>query len=329
MSALVRRVSVDGGEPETLSAPARLFRTVFYLQDGRLAWTVVEPGRTLRTRIEVRDPDGTVSALRSLRGYTDRVAASPTGDGLYGRHRRTAVSGRSETKELVFIPLSDGAPRRVISLSDRMYWEPQFAVATDNKSLFLGEQGQLWRIRLPGGTREPIAFRPRVRLEVRNPAPPPTWAPAALGTTVPPRSVLWPRLSPDGRTLVLVFVAVHHLWQRSLDGGEPERLLTGGGLEWAPAYSPAGRQLAFVHRQIAGDHVKILDIDSRQTRTVASARGLSASSWSPDGRGLVFVEQEDSGRSRIVVVNLDDGHRTVLAASARSGARPHFSADGE
>ena len=40
--ALVRRVSLGGGEPETLSASPRLFRSVFYLPDGRLAWMVVK-----------------------------------------------------------------------------------------------------------------------------------------------------------------------------------------------------------------------------------------------------------------------------------------------
>ena len=325
--ALVRRVSVDGGEPETLSASARGFRAVFYLPDGRLAWTVVEPGTMLRTRIEVRRPDGTVSLLRSLRGYMDRVVASPTGEGVYGRHRRSAAPSRPELKELLYVPLPDGAPRHVVSLSHRMYWEPPFAVAGDDASLLLGEHGQLWRIRLPDGARESIPFRARVRLEVRNPAPPPAWAPAAPGKRAPPRSVQWPRLSPDGRTLV--FGAAHHLWQQPRHGGEPERLLTGGGLEWAPAYSPDGRRLAFVQRRIAGDRLKVLDIDSRRTRTVTSARGLSSPDWSPDGQRLVFVEQEDAGRSRIVVVNLDDGHGTVLAATPGSGARPHFSADGE
>ena len=41
--ALIRRVSLTAGQPESLSAPPRLFRSVFYLQDGRLAWTIVEP----------------------------------------------------------------------------------------------------------------------------------------------------------------------------------------------------------------------------------------------------------------------------------------------
>ena len=325
--ALVRRVSLEGGEPETLSARARLFRAVFYLPDGRLAWAVVEPAMPLRTRIEVWGPDGSVSPLRTLGGYMDRVVASPAGDGLYGRHRQPAGSGRSEEQGLVFVPLNGGAARRIVPLSDRMYWEPQFAVAADDTSLYLGEQGQLWRIRLPGGEREPIPFRARIRLEIHDPAPSPRWDPATPGTTVPPRSVLWPRLSPDGRTLV--FGAAHHLWRQPLDGGEPERLLTGGGLEWAPAFSPDGRQLAFVRRRIGADQLKVVDVDSRRTQTVTTARRLSDPSWSPGGTRLVFVEQGESGRSRIVVVNLTDGRREVLAAIPRSGARPHFSADGE
>ena len=64
--ALVRRVSLGGGEPETLSASPRLFRSVFHLPDGRLAWLVVEregPNLNHTTRIEVMSPEGTVSTL--------------------------------------------------------------------------------------------------------------------------------------------------------------------------------------------------------------------------------------------------------------------------
>ena len=40
--ALVRRVALSGGEPETVAAPEREFRSLFYLPDGRLAWTFIE-----------------------------------------------------------------------------------------------------------------------------------------------------------------------------------------------------------------------------------------------------------------------------------------------
>ncbi len=97
--ALVRRVSLDGGEPETLSAPARLFRSVFYLQDGRLAWTMVEregPSSPHTTRIEVMSPEGVVSTVRTMSGYADRAVPSPAGDGLYWRHREPGLAGGTD-----------------------------------------------------------------------------------------------------------------------------------------------------------------------------------------------------------------------------------------
>ncbi|MCH7825132.1 MAG: PD40 domain-containing protein, partial [Acidobacteria bacterium] len=97
--ALVRRVASSGGDPETLSTEPRLFRSVFYLPDGRLAWTVIEResgstsegwnfrqnGERAITRIEVLGPGGTVSTLRTLAGYADPVSAGSIGDGLYSR----------------------------------------------------------------------------------------------------------------------------------------------------------------------------------------------------------------------------------------------------
>ncbi|HUP64980.1 MAG TPA: hypothetical protein VM557_06855, partial [Thermoanaerobaculia bacterium] len=41
--ASVRQTPVTGGEPRTLSPSARLYRSVFFLPDGRVAWTVIEP----------------------------------------------------------------------------------------------------------------------------------------------------------------------------------------------------------------------------------------------------------------------------------------------
>ncbi len=61
--AVVRRVAVDGGEPETLSTALAEVHSPFHLPDGRVGWATVErdrssPGAT--TRIEVMDADGEV-----------------------------------------------------------------------------------------------------------------------------------------------------------------------------------------------------------------------------------------------------------------------------
>jgi imidazolonepropionase-like amidohydrolase len=212
-------------------------------------------------------------------------------------------------------------------VSPRYPWDSEFAVAADNKSLYLGEDGRLWRVALPGGSREHLAFRARVKLEIQAPTPPPTWAPAAVGSSAAPRSILDPRLSPDGHRLV--FGAAGYLWQQRLDGGQAERLTAGSAFERDPAFSPDGRQLAFIRGEYARDQVRVFDFDSRQMRTLASGLSYWGLSWSPDGQRLVFVER-GAPDHRVVAVNLKDGKKEKLTETGqlRSG-RPHLSADGQ
>ncbi len=328
--ALVRRISLRAEEPETLGAPHRLFRSVFYLPDGRLAWLVVEreAGRASphAARIEVMSPEGTVSTVRTVGGDADRAVPSPAGDGLYWR-RRYPRPFSAPVKDLSFVPLPAGAERQFFPVSGRTYWDPQFAVAADNKSLYLGQDGRLWKIALPSGAREHIAFRARVKLEVQAPTPPPEWNPPAPGTTAQPRSILHPRLSPDGRSLV--FGVAGYLWQQRLDGGQAKRLFAGNAFERDPAFSPDGRQLAFIRGEYARDQVLVFDFDSRQIGTLASGPSYWGLSWSPDGQRLVFVERGEPD-NRVVAVTLNDGRKQKLTDTHESWrAHPHLSADGQ
>ena len=324
--AVVRRVSLEEGDSETLNAPLREFHSVFYLPDGRLGWTTVErPERNWKrvsTRIEVMSLQGAVSVLATLDGYADRVVASPTGDGLYCR--RFLPLGGSLGEDLIKVSLPAGADRQLLALSRTRVGSPGFAVAGDNKSLYLGEAGRLWKIALPGGAREPIAFSARVKLEIEEPVPPLKPLLNTGGSSAPPRSLLQARLSPDGR--YLVFGAAGYLWQQQLDSGPAERLFEGSGFEQDPAFSPDGQQLAFVRTENGKHEVRIWDFRNRQTRTVVSgASGYGFLSWSPDGERLVFVAD-----GRVVAVNLSDGaEKNLTDAVGWWWSRPHFSADGE
>ena len=334
----VRRVALSGGKPETLSGQPRVLGSVFHLADGRLGWTVIDLEVDLdrywwrgkvraTTRIELMNSEGTVATLRTIEGYAAPVIPGPRGHGLYVRRFRPLIPWhRRPPDKLLFVPIPEGGERMVTSLSRPRGWTPQFSVAADNKSLYLGSAGRLWKIALPSGAREPIPFNARVRLEIQGSVSPPKLAPAA-GSSAPPRSILHPRLSPDGRTLI--FGAAGYLWQQPLDGGPAQRLFEGTAFERDPAFSPDGRQIGFVRSEHGIDEIRVFDFESRQMRTLASGMSYWGLNWSPDGQRVVFVERDDPAR-RVVALNVNDGKEEVLRKIAWwSFSRPHFSPDGQ
>ena len=328
--ALVRQVRWATGETETLSPEPRLFRSVVHLPDGRLVWSVIERQEEAphwMTRIELRNREGTLDTLGTVPCYADRLVASPIGDGLYLHCSQSEFVLGSEG--LVFLPVPEGAEREVAHVLSRSGLAPRgplFAVAPDNKSLYVGEAGRLWKISLPAGSREPISFRARVSLEVRAPTTPPKLA-FDPESTRRPHSVLSPQLSPDGRTLV--FVAAGYIWEQPLNGGSAHRLFEGHALEREPVFSPDGKQLAFVRDQNGTQEVSVLDFESRQTRTLASGLVYLGLSWSPDGERVLFAQRAGGGGFLLVAVRLSDGEKETLGSVGWWSARPHLSEDGE
>ncbi len=327
MPAAVRRVRLATRKLETLSPPQRLFRSVVHLPDGRVAWTLIEREKSsprLTTRIELMSAEGTVRTLRVLGCYSDRVVASPKGNGLYCHCAQSYFVPGSQG--LLFIPLPDGDEQPVADVSSRSGFAPRspgFAVDRNNRTLYVGEAGRLWKVSLSDGTREPIPFDARVTLQVQEPTTPSKLA-LDPRTSQRPRSILSPRLSPDGRRLV--FVAAGYIWQQPLDGGLARRLFEGSALEWEPVFSPDGGQLAFVRDQYGKQEVRVFDFASRQTRTLAAGLAYLGLSWSPDGQRVLFVQRSISG-SQVVAARASDGSEETLASAGRWSPRPHISGD--
>lgn len=307
-------VSVQGGTPQRLSDP-REFGLLFYLADGRLAWTM---GGRRTTIVEVRTAEGTVSRLASLPEEADRIVLSPKGDGTY------YVAG-GNLRQYSF---KDAEPKTIGPLAGERV---RMDIARDGQALYAAADAKLWRIGLPGGAREQIRWRARVKMEVV--------APSVRKWTPPPNSavdlaaVLTPRVSPDGRTMI--FMAAGFLWEQPLKGGQARKVVDETSFQLDPAFSPDGKELAFVSDRRGKRELRILDFATRRTRTIASLGDSSwalSPIWSSDGRSVVYQRADALGAPyRFMQVDAGGAGKPVqLAQGGRSwDGRPHLSADGK
>ncbi|MEO7102231.1 MAG: gamma-glutamyltransferase, partial [Gemmatimonadaceae bacterium] len=98
-----------------------------------------------------------------------------------------------------------------------------------------------------------------------------------------------PTVAADG---TLTFVRgrgpTARIYVRSPDGKEQRLTKSKSGAELAPAFSPDGKQLAFVAVAETGTRLRIAIMHSDSTYTVVSNRDVEHPTWSPDGHRLAF-----------------------------------------
>jgi len=120
---------------------------------------------------------------------------------------------------------------------------------------------------------------------------------------LPPDQVRFVALSfsPDGNYVMFVrsdksTTNFRYLYQMPALGGTPLQLIR--DIDSAPAFSPDGRQIAFVRGILdpPGNQILIAKADGTGERVLAARRGFgpgtSTVSWSADGKNLAFVSPE-------------------------------------
>lgn len=319
-ASVVCRVTLQGERTEVLSTVPKRLGSTFGLRDGRLAWSVIEQDTEASrevTRIEALDVNGKISSVKTIPGAVDRVLVSRNPDGLYCHRKLQGNLFTALLEDLIFIPMPNGQEKQIIPVSSL----GRFALSTDEKLLYVGDQGRLWKVFLPSGSRKALDFKAHVKAEVQEIS-----KPGIPGFEHGLRSILTPRLSPDGRTLV--FGAAGFLWQQTIPGGKAERLSKDTALEGEPAFSPDGRQLAFVHSEHGRDSVRLLDLSAHQNRVLTSGTSISELAWSSDGQRLVAMVTTGF-EQRIMAFDVKDGKSAQLVEIGSWSPRPQLSADGK
>ena len=321
----LRIVTLADGSSQAVGS-AQAIETVFYLPDGRLAWSVRELGpggmmgpRVQRSRIEARSADGSTAVLASAQGDLGRVTLGPRGDGVY-------YSASGAIQWLAFTP--DSTPVAGVATQENS----RVALSADGKTVFFGDAGQLWRAALPNGAPQKIAFDASIDLQVQPQVKSVAHIPAPTSKTVPMRPVSEPTLSADNKHAVVM--AGGFLWQQPLSGGPAVRLFERNAFIRNPAYSPDGGKLAYVASENGKRTLEVYDFASRQTKTLFTVGGAEwplFPNWSPDGKRIVFQHSRSLFQPvPIVVVDVADGtQREVTTGAGSWQARPHFSSDGK
>lgn len=312
-------ISAQGGAPEQLG-DARPYGTIFFLPDGRIVWTVAgrTSGQAAETVIEARTPQGAVSKLAMVPEQFGRAATlSADGTGLY------YVAGGS----LRLLTLASGSVKVVGAYPGG---QARMAIARDNRALYAASEAKLWRVPLPGGSRESISWQAHVKMEVADPLVK-KWIPPSE-KPFPPRAVLSPVLSPDGQRIV--FMAAGSLWEQSLNAGEAKKLFDDSAFQQDPAFSPDGRELAYIADDHGKRELRVYDFGNKQTRVLITLPGASwplFPSWSADGASIVFQRTDQiADPYRFIRISARGGDPTELIRTTGSWTgRPNLSADGK
>ena len=225
-----------------------------------------------------------------------------------------------------FIPLQGGFPR--------------MAYTPDGKALVLTDGGKIHVVRLADGADRVVPFRAHVRQEVPYPV--------AVESRVDDGDlrahfIRWASSSPDGTKLA--FSALGKLYVMDLPTGAPRRLTTNPDREYAAAFSPDGKWIAYTTwSDASGGQVRVISPSGGRSRVLVPAGGHYANpGWSRDGTKILYVrstnpelrqlQPENTPYFELYWVGLQGGapHFITAVSSGTFGLRYHpvvtFNAD--
>jgi Tol biopolymer transport system component len=154
-----------------------------------------------------------------------------------------------------------------------------------------------------------------------------------VATLGEPGNYSWPRLSPDGRTVVLgredeVEAGKYDLWLLEVQRGIFSRLTFHPAVGYSAVWSPDGKRLAVV---TLGSKVQIMPANSGGTpATVSNELAAMVRDWSPDGHTILVQQQNSSTGMDVYALPVADKPQsmTPVLNSQFDEVLPRLSTDG-
>lgn len=106
---------------------------------------------------------------------------------------------------------------------------------------------------------------------------------------------------------------------------QTERLTQTPESETSPQVSPDGKWLAF---QRGNGNLVVMNLETREERTLVRSWNLGTFVWSPDSRWLAFSMEDENYNSDIYIVSREGGEPVNVSRHPRNDYAPSWSADG-
>ncbi|HEX9652145.1 MAG TPA: amidohydrolase, partial [bacterium] len=209
---------------------------------------------------------------------------------------------------------------------------PGYAFTPDSKAIVASLNGKIYRIDVPTGSQMEIPFEVDVSLQL---GPLSHFEKQVEDGPVKVRQIRWGRLSPDGSQLA--FTALHDLYVKNLATGKVTQLAPMSAGQFAPAWSPDSKWLAFVTwSEEDGGHVYRVAVNGGKAQKLSTVSAYYTDPvWTPDGKEIVVARGPWQQRQELTIFTFRGGQGLDLVRLPASGGadvlvaplkgvRPHF-----